>query len=46
MPLVGRLKIAKTLSKALPPSSVQALLAAIASESERRASDWRGVIVH
>ena len=42
MPLVGRLKIAKTLSKALPPSSVQALLAAIASESERRASDWRG----
>ena len=42
MPLVGRPKIAKTLPKALPPSSVQALLAAIASESERRASDWRG----
>jgi integrase len=26
----------------LPPSSVRALLAAIVSESERRASDWRG----
>jgi integrase/recombinase XerC len=42
MPLVGRPKIAKTLPKALPPSSVQALLAAIDSEPERRASDWRG----
>jgi site-specific recombinase XerD len=42
MPLVGRPRIAKTLPKALPPSSVQALLATIDSESERRASDWLG----
>ena len=40
MPLVGRPKIARTLPKALPPSSVEALLTAIASESELRASDW------
>jgi hypothetical protein len=40
MPQVGRPKIAKTLPKGLPPTSVQALLAAVDSESERRASDW------
>jgi integrase len=40
MPLVGRPKIAKTLPKALQPSSVQRLLAAIDSDSERRASAW------
>jgi integrase/recombinase XerC len=40
MPLVGRPKIAKTLPKGLPPTSVQALLAAVDSESERRASNW------
>jgi integrase len=40
MPLVGHPKLAKTLPKALPLSSVEALLAAIASESEQRASDW------
>jgi integrase/recombinase XerC len=40
MPLVGRPKIAKTLPKGLPPTSVHALLAAVDSESERRASNW------
>jgi len=40
MPLVGRPKIAKTPPKGLPPTSVHALLAAVDSESERRASDW------
>jgi site-specific recombinase XerD len=40
MPLVGRPKIAKTLPKGLPSASVQALLAAIDSETEQRASDW------
>ena len=40
MPLVGLAKIAKTLPKGLPPTSVQALLAAVDSESERRASNW------
>ena len=40
MQLVGRPKIAKTLPKGLPPNSVEALLAAIDSEHERRASDW------
>jgi site-specific recombinase XerC len=40
MQLVSHPKIAKTLPKGLPPDSVQALLAAIDSESERRASDW------
>jgi integrase/recombinase XerC len=40
MPLVGRPKIAKTLPKGLPSTSVQALLAAIDSDSGRRASDW------
>jgi integrase len=39
-PLVGRPKIAKTLSKGLPSNSVQTLLAALNSETERRASDW------
>src|SRR3954452_12832741 len=33
-------KIAKTLPKGLPSTSVQALLAAIDSDSGRRASDW------
>ena len=40
MPLVGRPKIAKALPKGLPPNSVETLLAALDSESERRASDW------
>lgn len=40
MPLVGRPKIAKTLPKGLPANSAQKLLAAINSETERRASDW------
>jgi integrase/recombinase XerC len=40
MPLVGRPKIAKTLPKGLPANLVQALLAAIDSEPEQRASDW------
>jgi site-specific recombinase XerD len=40
MPLVGRPKIAKTLPIGLPTDSVHALLSAIDSESDRRASDW------
>lgn len=40
MPLVGRPRIAKTLPKGLPANSAQKLLAAINSETERRASDW------
>jgi site-specific recombinase XerD len=40
MPVVGRPKIAKTLPKGSPPTSVQALLAAIDSESDRRAGNW------
>lgn len=40
MQLVGRPKIAKTLPRGLPSTSVQALLAAIDSEPQRRTSDW------
>jgi integrase/recombinase XerC len=40
MPLVGRPKPAKTLPKALPTDSVIALLAALASDPERRRRDW------
>jgi integrase/recombinase XerC len=40
MPLVGRPKIARTLPKGLLPASVHALLAAVDSESERRANSW------
>ena len=41
MPLVGRPKLAKTLSKALPTDSVTALLATLHSDSvPRRRSDW------
>ena len=40
MPLVGRPKIAKTLPRSLPQSSVTALLATLDSETESRSSDW------
>jgi len=43
MPLVGRPKITKTLPKVLPADSAQKLLAAINSETERRAAIGRSI---
>jgi site-specific recombinase XerD len=41
MPMVGRLKLAKMLPKALQPDSVAALLAALNADPQpRRRSDW------
>lgn len=40
MPMVGRPKLAKTLPKSLPPTTLKTLLHSLSDDREQRPSDW------